>query len=99
MREWTREEFENQLAREREDREPANPHDQVERPRQMTLEARDPDADARHIAAAPNPFERLARQWEAESRRLQLNPESRCPSEIVKARMAELLPMLDEVGT
>ena len=99
MTEWTREEFGSQLAREREDRDPVNPHDQVERPRQMTLETRDQDADARHIAAAQNPFERLARQWETESRRMQLRPESRCPSEIVKARMADLLPMLDGVGT
>lgn len=99
MSEWTREEFEAQLAREREDREPANPHDQVERPRQMTLDARDPDADARHIAAATTPYERLARQWEVESRRLQLDPNRATPIEIFRARMAELHPLLETVGT
>jgi len=99
MTEWTREEFESQLAREREDREPANPHDQASQPpRQMKLESYNSHQDDKYISEAGSPWERLARKWEVESRRQQLDPERRCPDEVAKTRMLQLSPLLEEIG-
>lgn len=94
MSEWTREEFEAQLALEREDREPPNPHDQVERPRQMKFYERNPapiteDTMREYIDSAVSPFEKLARLWECESKAMNISPSASPPKEVHANRMSE----------
>jgi hypothetical protein len=47
----------------------------------------DPDQAEQYVADADNEFERLARQWEAQSKKLELEGNSSTPTNVGKGRM------------
>jgi hypothetical protein len=57
-----------------------------------------PDAQAEYVAAAPSPAQRLAREWECESRRLELDPTKRAPRDIERRRLTELTEIVGSFG-
>lgn len=54
--------------------------------------------DATWIDSAPTPFEKAARRWESQSRRMMLEPNKATPREIMQERWDEFWSIWEKLG-